>query len=91
MDNSDFEKISPLGNRDGIGTFETFFVDDIIIIADFLKHKKTNDIYFGIKEKNDTDYKKYHKLNFQKFPFGVDVMDDSICCNLAEELLKEIK
>lgn len=94
-----YKKISPLGKREGVGTWDTFFdtekyssPDDAAkhndyVAADFVKDEKGT-ILFEIYHSKKPEDKKYHRLNFQHFPFGVDILDDSLGAEIAVNLLK---
>lgn len=92
----EYTKISPLGQRKGIGTYDTFYdlslyksiqeaIDkNDVIIVDFVKDSD-NIIYFEIYKSSDTENKQYHCLNFQHFPCGVDTLDDYLLTAIIEE------
>lgn len=93
-----YTKIALLGERKGIGTFETFFntkkytsVDDAIkandcVVVDFVKDD-TGIIYFEIKHSQKPDECKYHRLDIQRPIFGIDALDDAACCRIVDTLL----
>lgn len=92
-------KISPLSNRPGLGTYETFFdktkyqslqqalYHKDVAIVDFVKDEYGT-IYFEAYTMERPDYRLHHKLNFQQFPFGVDYSDDVEACVLVSKLWK---
>lgn len=90
--------ISPLGERIGIGTYDTFFnadkfesVEEAIanndaVCVNFVKDEE-GIIYFEYFNIKDPDTKKYLRLDFQFFPLGVDTRDDWRICDAMQELL----
>lgn len=90
------EVVSPLGPRQGAGSFETFFdaerfatIDLAIsaqkaVVVDFIKDAN-GIIWFEAWHIKDPSTKKRRRLEVQHFPFGVDVFDDEAAVNLAQE------
>lgn len=89
-----YTKIFPLGKRPSKGSFDDFYdtkkfdslkksydANDFVMV-DFVKDEK-GVIYFEFHHVKNPDEKKYHQLNYQHFPAGVDVMDDTIACEIA--------
>lgn len=92
-----YEKISPLGKRSGLGTYETFFdaalygqaqaiIAKKAVIVDFVKDEQGT-IYFELYHAQAPEDKLYHRLMIQHFPFGVDTRDDHSSWELAKTLL----
>lgn len=93
-----YEKIYPLGERKGIGSYETFFnqgkfksIKEAIeaneyCVVDFVKDEQ-GIIYFEIYTGALPDVKTYHRLNIQHFPCGVDVMDDNDALRISFGIL----
>lgn len=93
-----YTKIAPFGPREGFGTFDTFFDSEKyadnaaawsandLVIANFVTDKK-GIIYFELYGTRNPDEKVYYRLNYQNFPFGVDVGDDQACQSLAQEII----
>jgi len=95
-DRKDDGKFRPLGHRNGIGTYETFFdtdqydtwkdaVDDgEAVVVDFMNDEGV--IKFVAYHVARPGTKLYHTLNYQHFPAGVDVLDDQAAVEMAEKL-----
>ena len=95
-----YKKVSPLGPREGQGTYETFYSNEKystlqeaikandIAIVDFVRDEN-NTTYFEIYHSKHPDHKKYHRLNYQHFPAGVDMLDDSLAVDIVDNLFKE--
>lgn len=93
-----YTKISPLGPREGKGTFDTFYdtkkypkgqsqaeeANDAVIV-DFVKDDD-GIVYFEFYNTKAPEIKKYHQLEIQHFPFGVDVFDDTSAINIATSM-----
>ena len=99
-DNKKYTVISPLGKRKSVGTFddifdskkyrthaEAFEANDLIV-CDFVTDQEGT-IYIQAHHIAKPDEKKYHLLNFQRFPFGVDALDDRLAVEMATTLFKE--
>lgn len=95
-----YTKISPLGARNGLGTFEMFFdtskyispdaaqeANDVAIVDFVLNDDDV--IYFEAYHIKSPEDKKHVRLQIQHFPCGVDVMDDQAACDLANEFIKQ--
>lgn len=89
-----YTKISPLGHRLGPGTFDAFF--DTEKYVDLNEAEKANDVvivdfvvgdddlvYFQFHNSKNPAEKKYHRLNYQHFPCGVDALDDNAAVEIA--------
>lgn len=94
---AEYTKISPLGKRDGVGTFDTFYAtekcenieaaiaaNDVVII-DFVS--KENITYFAAYHTKEPGTIIYTRLDIQHFPFGIDILDDGRACDMAAKLL----
>jgi len=97
-----YEIISPLGPRNGDGTFDTFFdlekyknqdeaksSNDLVVI-NFVKNEGGLIFFEGYHSKVP-DRKLYRQLNYQHFPFGIDISDDNLAQELADNLFKSIQ
>ncbi len=92
-----YTKISPLGQRNGTGTFDTIFdskkytsMQDAFsandyVVMDFVKDEN-NIILFEIYHVHNPDEKKYYRLQIQDFPFGIDMIDDRLGVEIATSL-----
>ena len=92
------KKCSPLGKREGAGTFDQIWdldkyksleeavkANDSVII-DFVKDDegfKHFELYHTKKPEDKTHY----RLQIQHFPFGIDIMDDRNAIKLANHIL----
>ena len=93
-----YTKISPLGNRTGPGTYDAIWNNKEynsleeaeekgkLVVLDFVKDEN-NTVYFEIYNSDNPEEKKYHRLNYQHFPFGVDALDDGLAIEIAETLI----
>lgn len=94
-----FEKISPLGERKGPGTFDGFWdntkydtmqealeANDMVVV-DFIKDEN-GIIYFEFYHIAEPNKKEIQMLQIQHFPAGVDIMDDQMACAKAQEFFK---
>lgn len=96
------KKISPLGKRNGAGTFDEFWDTDKYdsveqaskkndtVIIDFVKDE-SDIIYLEFYHTKNPDVKTHYKLMYQFFPLGVDTRDDDNACEIANKILKENK
>ena len=95
-----YTKISPLGPRIGIGTFDTINVkekypdmNDAIaakecVVVDFVKDEE-GVIYFCAYHAKHVEDKLYRKLSIQYFPVGIDLFDDEAAMEMAIKLLEK--
>ena len=95
-----YTKIYPLGERLGLGSYDTFYdtekynnIEEAIknndcVIANFVSDENSI-IYFEVMDSKYPDKAKYHCLNIQHFPFGVDISDDESCVELVNSFLNE--
>jgi len=91
-----YSKIAPLGERDGLGTFDTFYDNEAyksfneagkdVVIVDFVE--KDEVIYFRFTHKDKIEY---HRLQIQHFPAGIDAFDDHAACVISDRLIKDNK
>ncbi|MFA7289599.1 MAG: hypothetical protein WC055_12050 [Melioribacteraceae bacterium] len=92
-----YTKIYPLGLREGHGSFETFF--DLEKYASIKEAEDSNDYvvcdfvlgeddikYIECSHIQIPEIKKYHRINYQNFPFGLDVLDDRLASELATSM-----
>jgi len=92
-----YTKISPLGKRECIGTFDCFFdtkkftsMQETIdahdfVVVDFVKDEDEI-IHFEFYNTKTPDVKKYYRLQIQHFPFGIDMFDDQAACEISSTL-----
>ena len=93
------EPLDILGNRNGKGTFDTFYntekyksVEDAInandaVIADFVKEDGI--VYFQLYHLKEPNGVIHERLQIQHFPAGIDMMDDSRACEIGYGLLRK--
>lgn len=91
-----YTKIAPLGNRIGPGTYDCFWkpayrsMEEALAANDFIVVDFVTDengiIYFEFYHINTPQIKKYHRLMFQHFPFGVDTRDDWMAGEIAQSM-----
>lgn len=96
------QKISPLGKRNGAGTFDEFWdtkkyetleeavkANDSVII-DFVQD--SNDIIFlEFYHRKHPSKVRHYRLMFQFFPLGLDTRDDNTAEEIARKMLQENK
>jgi hypothetical protein len=100
----EYKTISPLGDRRGLGTFDTFWDTDKynsleIAVAenDYVQINfvlnENNIIYLEFFHSKDPEKKIYYRLEFQGFlPFlGIDTRDDNKAIQIALDLLVKYK
>lgn len=95
-----YTKIAPFGPRNGPGTFDNVFntekypsikeavADNEYVNIDFVVDEN-GIIHFEIFYSKNPKIKTYIRLQIQHFPFGVDVVDDTIAINNAIEILEK--
>jgi len=93
-----YKKINLFGNKKSRGTFDDIFSTEKhpslqeaydsndYVECDFVKDEK-GIIYIEAKHVANPEVKKYHKLNYQHCPAGLDQLDDSIAFEMATTLL----
>lgn len=92
-----YNKIALFGKKQSRGTFDDFFSEKYESIqeayekndyvqADFVKDEE-GVLYIEAYNVKEPEVKKYHRLNFQRCMFGLDVLDDSLGAEMAESLL----
>lgn len=99
---NNFIKISPLGPRNGPGTFDCFF--DTAKYTTIEESLAANDyviVDFEQDENGAKHFNAYHcrqpetpyreVLNIQNFPFGIDAFDDQLACQMAQTILNKSK
>lgn len=98
----DYEIISPLGPRKGPATFDCFYdvdkyssmeeavAENDYVHIDFVKDEGGLIQFRGYRSKQPAK-RKYYVLDIQRFPFGIDILDDEAGCKMAQELLAENK
>lgn len=95
-----YEKISPLGQREGLGTFDTVynevkypdkekaFEEKECVVIDFVKGED-GIIYFEFYHMKEPKIKKHHRLDIQYFPVGIDMFDDQNAMEIGMSMLAE--
>ncbi len=93
-----YQKIDPFGKKQSRGTFDDFFstekyqsIQDAYLVNDYAEcdYVRGEDglIYIEAKNMKHPEVKKYHKLNYQHFPFGIDALDDRLASEMACSML----
>lgn len=89
--------VHPFGEREGFGSFDTFFDEKKYQTPDdAAKAKDCYPIDFAQDENGvnylqgyhmgNPDYKISRRMNIQHFPFGIDVSDDALAVQMFLEL-----
>jgi hypothetical protein len=97
-----YTKISPLGLREGFGTYDTMndkekhaTMAEALLANEFVVIDLVQDsdgiIYFQAYHSKHIDDKLYFRLQWQHFPLGVDTRDDWAAMALGESLLIKYK
>lgn len=95
-----YTKISPLGPRPGIGTFDCWWNTDRyksvveavaandLVVVDFVQDEK-GIIYFELHHTKDPEAKRHYELEIQNFipALGIDAFDDHAAERLAQKML----
>lgn len=92
-----YEKIYLFGKKESRGTFDDFYstekynsLQDAYDANDYVECDYVKDengtILIEARNVNNPEIKKYHKLNFQNCPAGIDIMDDNLACEMATTL-----
>lgn len=93
-----YTKISLFGPKKSKGTFDDFFSTEKYksleeayaandyVTCDFVKDE-AGIIHIECKHVRVPDQKKYHELNYQHCPAGLDALDDSLACEMAGSML----
>lgn len=100
----DYTIISPLGDRVGFGTFETFWpVDKYADVQDAYNNKDCvvvnfvqdsgGKIWFHFQDLSEPGHQVYYSLLVQNFSshFGIDTRDDNAACNIYIDKFKNKK
>lgn len=93
----EYEKIYLFGKRKSRGSFDDFYdikkfntIEEAYNANDYVECDFVKDkggwIHIEARHVQDESKKKYHRLNFQHCPFGLDVLDDSIASEMATTL-----
>ncbi len=92
-----YNKIYLFGKKESRGSFDDFYstekYDSIqsayenndYIECDFVKDEGGT-IFIEARNVKSPEVKKYHRLNFQHCPFGIDALDDSLAVQMATTL-----
>lgn len=89
--------IAPFGKpQHGTGTFDCLYdtakyhsINDAFKANDYVEGNFVDDegiLKIELHNTKNVENKKYHTLNFQNCPFGLDTLDDNIACELAVTL-----
>lgn len=89
-----YERIYLFGKKESRGTFDDFFstekyatLQDAYKANDYVECDFVKDeggtLYIEARNVQKPDEKKYHKLNYQHCPAGIDVLDDSLGAEMA--------
>ena len=95
-----YETFYLFGKKQSRGAFDDFF--DIkkyenlkqaydaadYVHCDFVKNE-SGEIFIQAYNVSKPDEKKYHRLNYQHCPAGLDGLDDSLACEMAATLFSE--
>lgn len=95
-----YKTISPLGKREGPGTFDAFYdtqkyknIEDASAAHDYVKVDFVMDdagtIFFEFTHSQHPEEVLYKRLDIQHFPFGIDMLDDQMACDTAYRLLEK--
>jgi hypothetical protein len=97
-----YTKISPLGWREGPGTFDSIYdnqkyktieeaiaANDIVVIHFVLDENDL--INFEVFHSAHPEDKEYQCLQIQHFPAGIDIFDDYVALGMAEKLIEKYK
>lgn len=89
-----YERIYLFGKKQSRGTFDDFFSTEKYqslqdayeandyVECDFVKDEK-GILHIEARNVKNPDVKKYHQLNHQHCPAGIDVLDDSLAAEMA--------
>jgi hypothetical protein len=102
MDTTQYTIISPLGPRNGPATFDCVYNDrkyknyqEAVAANDFAMINFVQDeagiIYLEVYHTKIPKDKRYHRLNIQKFPKGIDAVDEAIGITMAETFIKVVE
>lgn len=93
-----YKIIDPIGHKEeSKGTFDTFFssekyntLQDCYNANDYIVGNFVEDeegvVYIELFSSKNPKTKKYHRLIHQNIRAGIDMIDDSLACKLAESL-----
>ena len=92
-----YKKIYPLGKLKSRGSFEDFYstkkynsMEEAYEENDYVKcdFVMGDDglVYIEASHAKNPEEKKYHLLNYQRFPAGLDALDDNLAVEMAESL-----
>lgn len=92
-----YKKISLFGKQQSRGTFDDLFstdkyqsLQDAYAANDYVECDFVQDdegtLFIEAKNVKNPEIKKYHRLNYQRPVAGLDVLDDSLACEMASTL-----
>lgn len=96
-----YTKTALFGPKASKGTFDDFFSTEKYrslqeaynandyVTCDFVRNDD-GVIFIECRHVMFPDNKKYHELNYQHCPAGLDALDDSLACEMAVSLLNPI-
>ena len=93
-----YRKIYLFGKKESRGSWDDLFstekyqsLQDAYKANDYVEGDFVKDtdgiIYIEVKNVKNPQIKKYHRLNYQHCPAGIDGLDDSLACELGVTLL----
>jgi hypothetical protein len=93
-----YTKINLFGKNKSRGTFDDFYstekyssLEEAYNACDYVEGNfvkdENNTIHIELVNISNPEIKKYHTLNIQRCLFGIDVLDDSLACEIAQTLL----
>lgn len=93
-----YKKIDLFGRHTSRGTFDDFFktekyktMQEAYEANDYVECDyvidQNNIIYIEARHVKNPDVRKYHRLNWQYCPAGIDILDDQLACEMADTLL----
>lgn len=92
-----YERIYLFGKKESRGTFDDFFdttkfktLQEAYEANDYVEcdfvQDETGTLFIEARNVKQPDVRKYHQLNYQRCPAGLDVSDDNAGCELAVSL-----
>ena len=98
----EYTKVNLFGNTKSRGTFDDFFepakhksIQDAYEANDYITGNYVKDkegtLYIELSHTKNPSCKKYHRLDYQRPLFGIDIGDDRSACKLVDDLFKEYK
>lgn len=94
IEQSKYERIYLFGKNESRGTFEDFYSTEKYktmqeayaandyVECDFVKDEN-GILYIEARNVQKPDERKYHRLNYQRCPAGIDFLDDNLALEMA--------